>query len=360
MRDAPLSLAPAGSGAPARARVPRILTTLNWWRRPAWMSRVEVLDREKMSTRALLARLVASAPDYDVLVLDGATGGAVRATDLGAAALLARRRSGPKVVLTDATWARGRGLTDRLACRAGLAAIDSERVVYCVLSSDEARRFPATWGVPADRVVFTPFYFTASDEDLAAPVSEDGGVFAGGDSVRDYRPLLAAAAHLDARVTIATRVLGAARGLPPNVVAGPVTHPEFMAGLRAASVVVVALARTGDRSAGQQTYLNAMAMGKLVVVPDVLGVRDYVEHGRTGLIVPAGNAAALEDALRWALHPAHRAAAAAIAAQARATVRERFGPDAYAARVLAVADAAAGYRAAEAVEARREGAGLAG
>ena len=207
------------------------------------MARVDVLDREKLSTAQVLWRLVTSADAYDVLVLDGATGGAVRATNLGAAALLAWRRSGPAVVITDSTWSGGRGLANRLACRAGLLAIDSERVTYCVLSSDEARLFPVSWGIPPDRVVFTPFYFTASDEDLTAPVREDGGIFAGGDSFRDYGPLLAAVRRLDAPVTIATRVLGRVGDLPARVRAGPVPHAQFMAGLRAAAVVVVALAR---------------------------------------------------------------------------------------------------------------------
>jgi len=334
-------------GAPRR---PRILTTLHWSKREAWMSRVDVLDRALLSTAEILRRLVASADAYDVIVVDGATGGAVRATDLGAAALLARRRTGPAVVITDSTWSRGRSLADRLACRAGLLAIDSERVTYCVLSSDEARLFPVSWGIPADRVAFTPFYFTASDEDLAAPVREDGGIFAGGDSLRDYRPLLAAVRRLDTPVTIATRVLGKVEDLPAHVRAGPVTHPQFMAGLRAATVVVVALAQTSERSAGQQTYLNAMAMGKLVIVPDVLGVRDYIEHGRTGLVVPAGDPAALENALRWALHPAQRDAARAMAARAQETVRARFGPDQYVASVLAVAEHAAGWRPATRAE----------
>jgi len=39
----------------------------------------------------------------------------------------------------------------------------------------------------------------------------------------------------------------------------------------AASVVVVALQPREDRSSGQGTYLNAMALGKPVVVTDVAG-----------------------------------------------------------------------------------------
>jgi glycosyltransferase involved in cell wall biosynthesis len=319
---------------------PTTVSTLDWWRRPRWTSRVDILRRDGATTAGVLRRLVRAALRADAVVLDGATGGAVRATDLGAAAALAALRRGPAVVVTDATWSAGDGALDRLACRLGLAAIDSPRVSYCVLTTDERRVFPRTWGVPPGRVFFTPFYWTAADEELDAPVTEDGGVFAGGDSLRDYRPLLAAALRLRAPFHVATHCLpGAARAaLPRHVRAGPVPHAEYLRLMREATVVVVPLQDRRDRSAGQQTYLNAMAMGKLVIVPDVMGVRDYVEDGRTGIVVPARDEAALEGALRWALDPARRGAVRAIAARARDVVRARFTPERYVDAVLEVVE----------------------
>ncbi len=322
--------------APHPADGLRILTTLHWPRRAAWTSRVDLLDRTRLSPGAILARIGAAPGRYDAVVLDGATGGAVRLSDLGGAALLARRRSGPAVVVTDATWGAGNTWWDRLASRAGLAAIDSPRVTYCVLSSDEARLFPTTWGVPPSRVVCTPFYYTATDEDLAVPSSEGGHVFSGGDSVRNYGPLVEVARQIDAPVILATSAVSAEqrRALPPNVRAGWLRREEYVERMRTASVVVVALRQTRDRSAGQQSYLNAMAMGKLVVVPDVLGVREYVDDGRTGIVVPPGDAAALLRAVRWGLDPAHRAEARAIAERAREMASARFRPDCYVDHVL--------------------------
>jgi len=322
---------------------PKTLTTLHWPRRAAWMSRVEVLDRAALSSHGILLRL-ASAIGHHAVVLDGATGGAVRLTDLGAAMLLARRRFGPTVIITDATWSRGKSLFERLARRVGLRGIDGPRVVYCVLSSEEQRIFPRTWKVDAARVVFTPYYFTIDREDLALPTSEEGGIFAGGDSLRDYEPLLRAARSLAVPVTIAARSLGRRHDLPANVCAGYLSRASFLERMRTASVVVVALARARERSAGQQSYLNAMALGKLVVVPDVMGVRDYVTPGRTGLIVPPADPGALTEALRWALDPTNRLAVTEMAARAREEVLARFTPEHYVESVLRIVERVARRR----------------
>jgi hypothetical protein len=178
-----------------------------------------------------------------------------------------------------------------------------------------------------------------TDEDLALRTSTEGGVFAGGDSLRDYGPLIEAARGLDVPVTLATRSVNLSQ-LPSNVRAGWLTRDAYVEAMCNAAVVVVALAPTRERSAGQQNYLNAMALGKLVVVPDVLGVRDYVEHGRTGILVPPGDAHALRAVLRWALDPSRRAKVRDIGGRAREVVRARFGPDQYVANVLAVVEKA--------------------
>ncbi len=319
------------------APFPKTLTTLHWPKRPTWTSRVEVLDRTGLSTPEIFLRL-AKATGHDAIVVDGATGGPVRLTDLGAAMLLARRRVGPTVIVTDATWSRGTSLLEGLARRAGLRGIDSPRVVYCVLSSEEQRVFPRTWNVDSARVVFTPFYFTIDREDIAQPTSEEGGIFAGGDALRDYEPLLQAARSLAVPVTIAARSLTGRHDLPANVCAGYLPRARFLERMRAASVVVVALARATERSAGQQSYLNAMALGKLVVVPDAMGVRDYITPGRTGLIVPPGNARALSEALRWALEPTNRLAVREMAARGREEALTRFTPEHYVECVLRIVE----------------------
>ena len=211
---------------------------------------------------------------------------------------------------------------------------------YCVLSSGELGTFPKTWGVDPARVTFTPWCYTLSDAELRAPVSDAGFVFAGGDSLRNYEPLIEAAEGLDAPVDRgAARTRRSSGRLPANVRGGACTHDEFVGLTASARIVVVSLEDRRDRSAGQGTYLNAMALGKPVIVTDVMGARDYIEHRVTGLLVPPGDAVALRDALRWSLADENDEALRALGARGRQAALKRFGPDRYVAALLAAVNA---------------------
>ena len=120
-----------------------------------------------------------------------------------------------------------------------------------------------------------------------------------------------------------------------NVKTGFLPPSEHDARVRAAAVVVVPLLAGTDRSAGQQTYLNAMGLGKPVVVTDAPGVRDYVIDGETGLIVP-NEAGALVDAVNRLL--TDHQLARRLGEAARAEVQSTFGLGAYVGRLLELAD----------------------
>jgi glycosyltransferase involved in cell wall biosynthesis len=280
---------------------------------------------------------------YDAVIVEGSTGARQGYVDLIAAAIVARLRHGPAVVITDCTWKSGSSWLDRQLNQIGIRILDTPKTTYCVLSRDEVATFPRTWGVDGSRVAFTPWPYTIGLQDSEAAGTADGTVFAGGDSLRDYEPLIAAAAGLPAEVAIATRRRDVIEriDLPPNVRAGPVTHERYVELMRRATVVVVAMADTKDRSSGQTTYVNAMAMGKLVVTPDTLGIRDYIDDRVTGLLVPPGDVGTLRDTLRWAVDPANAGEVRSIGERARRAALERFTPDGYVENLLAVARAAA-------------------
>lgn len=317
-----------------------VLSTLYFPRRALWTSRVDMLDRGAMSAQRLLTELLRKASTYDVVVLDGAVGLSGGFVDRMAAVGIVRRRDGPLVVITDATWGAGDGPLAHTVRRGLLRTFDSARTTYCVLSTYEQATFPGMWGVDPARVAFTPFYWTLPME-TPPLLSGNGGVFAGGDSLRDHATVLAAAHELPAlSLTLATRWRPDVP-IPHWVRFGAVDPAQFTALMGDNSVVVVALRPGLSRSAGQQTYLNAMALGKIVIVTDSPGVHDHIDHGRTGLVVPPGDPSALAVALRWATDPGNAVATAALGRHARDDALSRFSPDAYIKRLLQVIDNAA-------------------
>jgi glycosyltransferase involved in cell wall biosynthesis len=315
-----------------------VFSTIEAPQRPAWRARVHTPPRG-LSGIGRLRYIVRVGGSYPRVVLDGSEREA-----LPAATFFARRRRPPAVVIADATWRSANNPLDYLASRFGLFPLDGPHVRYCVFSTFERERFPATWRVDPQRVVFTPYHHTLSDDELAAPTSDEGGVFAGGDSLRDYRTLIEAARTVPFPVTIATRRTNEEwiRDLPANVVVSTLSHGEFNRRIASASVVVVPLKPRDDRGSGQTTYLNAMALGKAVILTDVAGARDYVRDGQTGLIVPPGDSGALGAALRRLLED--RDYARRVGAAARRDALDRFGPDRYVEQLLAVADAASAAR----------------
>ena len=319
-----------------------ILATFDFPERTRWVARVDGLDAQELGPAGLVRAVLREARGREAVVVDGSVGPGNRYADLVAAVAL-RRRPGaaPPVLVAECTWSAGGGAAVRAARRAAVRLLDGPRVGYCVLSSTERDRFGRQWGVAGERVTFTPYCYTFSETELDPPEDLGAGVFSGGNSLRDYGPLLDVAGGLGAPVTLATKRIAPDRlaALGDGVQAGAVPHERFVALTRAARVVVVALADRDDRSAGQQSYLNAMALGRLVVVPDLMGVRDYIDDGRTGLIVPPGDRAALARTLAWALDPANDERVREIGRAAAADVRSRFSPERYADTLLEAVDA---------------------
>ena len=329
----------------ARVPAPAYATTYVYPWHERWCAETIAFDVRTGRLAALVGLLRAPGP----AVLHGATGFQRGYVDLIAAA--GRAHGSWPVLLCDATWEPGSRVLDRAFgarrplgfdppprrgrrfSRALIAAMDSERVHYGVLSTHELTSFPATWGVDPARVHFTPFCATASDLD---PVPGGHGVLASGSSLRDYRGLIDAAPRIVGLVTIATSLaLGPPPASAPNLETGFFTSAEHEERMRAAAVVVVPLVADSARSAGQQTYLNAMARGKPVVVTDAPGVRDYVRDGETGLVVP-NEADALASAVNRLLRDGSYARR--LGAAARERVLGTYTVRHYVDRVLALAD----------------------
>src|SRR4051812_38740145 len=179
---------------------------------PAWED-VAVLDRRTMPRPAFVARLVREAPRYDATVINGAARFHDLYQDLVAGVLLARRRRPPPIVVAETAWDTGSApLSKRLGIegfglggvtRLGVRAFDGDHVTYTVFSEEEGDLLSQTFGIPSSRIALTPFAHTLWSR-ADGPSDPRGYVFAGGNSLRDYETLCAAARGVDAEFRIAT------------------------------------------------------------------------------------------------------------------------------------------------------------
>jgi glycosyltransferase involved in cell wall biosynthesis len=151
-----------------------------------------------------------------------------------------------------------------------------------------------------ERAFFVPL---PADGDLgAARRSARGGgyVFAGGGAGRDFRSVIEAVRGLDSAlriVTFSAETLGWEGELPANVaVEWLMPVQSFVERVAAATVVVVPL-RDPDSDFGQTTLVQALGLGRAVVATRSPGVVDYVEDGREGFLVDAGDVEAYRDAI---------------------------------------------------------------
>ncbi len=197
-------------------------------------------------------------------------------------------------------------------------------------------------GVLRSRLAFVP-YFADTAFWCPRPKAEDTLVVTAGREHRDYASLAAACSGMHERVVVAAGSLHSPRApwripssWPRNFeVLGTLDRASLRELYARATVVVVPVLPT-DFQAGVTTLLEAMAMGKAVVVTATDGQRDIVDDGETGVLVPPGDPGALRDAVRRLLDDTGERAR--LGRNARRAVESRFSLDVYATTLAAHLD----------------------
>jgi glycosyltransferase involved in cell wall biosynthesis len=262
---------------------------------PRWLVRVAG-DRWAYNLKGSLAalRLFLRRSGCQGIVTDGGASGVLLAY-LQAICPWGRKRH----VMVDCLWDLRPGTLrawfKRLRLR--LAARSVHRFV--VWASHEVDDYARAYGLSREKLIYVPFHTTVHDYEFE--VSDGGYLFAGGNSGRDYRPLIEAVRPLDLPVWIASTRPGLFRGidLPSHVRVEPTTPPGFRQAMAGARLVVIAMESGLPHSGGQQTCLNAMFMGKPTIAVGRKWAADFIQDGVTGLIVDYDDPVGLRRAIAW-------------------------------------------------------------
>lgn len=323
----------------------RLLSTLPFHKSPRWSSSVETVptspaDPGSVWRRAwarfgvpdpsVITRLLRRAGTADAVLINGG-----ERADLVylALAALCPWITAPHLII-DAHWQPGHTRLHRWAQRLPLWL--GRRLLAEVQphSREEIPLYVSVFGLPEAVVKPLPWSTSLTGYELHRQSEPGDAIVTGGHSYRDYRTLLDAVRGEPWTLRI---------GLPPSPVTAQVrawaaelpnvevvSHWTFRAYWQAVAdsrVFAMAITPGLQRCTADQTICNAMALGAIVVATDAMSSRLYIDHGRTGFLVPEGDADAWRRTLRE-VHALPEAQARAIRAAARHEATTRFSEDA--------------------------------
>lgn len=218
------------------------------------------------------------------------------------------------------TWREMDGRTLE-AVRRALGAVD----VLFFFSANQAAVFEHELGVDPARLACVPFgidHRFFSPPPLTEGLSSNGILAVGRDHSRDHALLIEAVRGTGMPLRLVGPEPGSLGELPVEVeLISQLDHVAYREALAAAAVVAVPTVAPAYPS-GQTVVLEAMSMGRPVVVTDSPAMRDYVAPGVNGELVPPGDAGALSRVLRDLLDDPARCERIGLAG--RETVESRF------------------------------------
>jgi glycosyltransferase involved in cell wall biosynthesis len=169
--------------------------------------------------------------------------------------------------------------------------------------------------------------------------SDGNYVFSGGNTNRDYETLIEASRELPYQFLIVTTEADQLLNrldIPKNVTLKcRISEDEFNQLIAKASVVVVPLKGGLIESGGRLVYLNAMTLGKPVVVADDNGALDYIRNGTDGFVVKSGDIAELRKSIDLLMR--NRKLASVIGNNAEKSA-VAFSPEAFFKEIFAFVD----------------------
>ncbi len=199
-------------------------------------------------------------------------------------------------------------------------------------------------GIPSSKLHLIPFHADTRFYHPGTPIQGmpvENRISSAGLEWRDYPTLIDAVSGMDVEVRLAAaspwskhKNETANRELPAKVSARRYSYEELR-DLYAGSRLVVVPLYDNDFQAGVTTLLEAMAMGKAVIVTQTRGQRDVIQHGVNGIYVPPGDPNAMRSAIISLLACPEQAAE--LGSNARRTIESEMSLDLWADRISRVA-----------------------
>lgn len=207
-----------------------------------------------------------------------------------------------KIIMIDCLWYKPESILIYLFKIIQFSIMNLSISKYVVWASHELKDYSKTFKIPIKKIIYIPHHHTL--EGYVYKILDGNYIFSGGDGDRDYFTLIKAVKDINIRVFIATRrkdVLNNKK-LPKNIIAFPTTNENFRKIMAASKMVIVPMEKNLLHSGGQQTYLNAMAMGKPVIVADDKGASDYINNGQNGFVINSGDVNQLKATINLLLN----------------------------------------------------------
>ncbi|MBD2110790.1 glycosyltransferase [Nodosilinea sp. FACHB-141] len=211
------------------------------------------------------------------------------------------------------------GLRQKLA-RASLSQVDH----FVVHTRKEIELYSQWLGLPANRFEFLPYQVPEIPieygEERKTPF-----IASLGSAHRDFPTLFEAVKKLNIKTIVATGQ-GAVEGLMiPEQVELPfgISKEECLRlGQQARLNVVPLQPKEGVTAAGQVTLVEAMIMGRPLIVTNFYGAEDYIIHGETGWLVEPNSLESMTEAIDLLWHD--DALRQKLGENARAYAKEHF------------------------------------
>jgi len=229
----------------------------------------------------------------------------------------------PSIILYGEMYEPESGLSGKVE-RMIMNLVDRAVSIYLVYSTTELNLFPELWGVDPTKLRFCPFYLIPERTNFSGEETNRSGLlFAGGNSKRDYTPLIKAVKELPEYNFLFATALSLPETPPDNVKVDWPKLEDYIQAMKEAEVILLPLRTDLHRTVGLLTMLEALSLGQAVIASNAMGIEDYITTGDNGVIVE-GTPESYIEAIRDLLSPVNKARLEHIRKNARQSIVEKF------------------------------------